>query len=488
VTAFGAFLKLASRCLLTLGAVCALTWITYAGLHVNSSTAAFCYLLLILALAARAGLTESIAASVASVLTYNYFFLPPIGTLTIADPQNWVALIVFLITAVTASHLSASARRRTQQADAREQEMHRLYDFSRALMLKDPDGTLASHAIRKLNELFGVSEAWFYDAAEDRLIGPSNLSETMTLDIFRQVARSGKPWGAEKGGALAVPVGLGGQVVGSLGVAGETLPSVVGLNSLAQLLAIALETSRAQESATRMEATRQNEQLKATLLDALAHEFKTPLTSIKAATTSLLPRTDISGAKRELLTIIDEETDRLNSLVSDSIELARIGSEPVTLTRTSCSLPLLVAAALCQLRILTEDRPVHLHLSEGLPPVYVDRNLTELVLRQLIGNALKYSPPSSPISISAENGSDFALIRIRNSGPGIPKNEQAAIFEKFYRSRDARRRIAGTGMGLAIAREIVEAHNGRIWVDSQPGEGAEFCFTLPFEGTERPVK
>jgi K+-sensing histidine kinase KdpD len=159
VTDSGGFLRLAWRCVLTLVAVCALTWITYAGLRVNSSTAAFCYLLLILALAARAGLTESIAASVASVLTYNYFFLPPIGTLTISDPENWVALIVFLVTAITASHLSASARRRTLDAHVREQEMHRLYDFSRALMLKDPDRTLTSHAIRKVIELFEVSEA-----------------------------------------------------------------------------------------------------------------------------------------------------------------------------------------------------------------------------------------------------------------------------------------------------------------------------------------
>lgn len=486
--AFGTSLRLALRCVMTLAAVCVLTWITYAGLHVNSSTAAFCYLLLILGLAARAGLAESVAASVASVLTYNYFFLPPIGTLTIADPENWVALVVFLITAITASHLSASARRRTLEADAREQEMHRLYEFSRALMLKDPERTLASHAIRKLNELFGVSEAWFYDAVEDGLTGPVNQSGSLTLDVLREVARTGMPSGAREHAALALPVGLGGQVVGSLGVAGDSLPSAVVLNSVAQLMAIALETSRAQESAARMDATRQNEQLKATLLDALAHEFKTPLTSIKVATTSLLPRPDISGTKRELLTIIDEETDRLNGLVSDSIELARIGSEPVTLTRTSCSLPLLVSTALCQLRILTEDRPIDLRVAEDVPPVFVDRSLTELVLRQLIGNALKYSPPSSPISISAETSSDFALIRIRNQGAGIPKNEQTAIFEKFYRSRDARRSIAGTGMGLAIAREIVESHDGRIWVESQPGEGAEFSFTLPFEASEMPAR
>lgn len=481
------FLKAGLRCLLTIVAVCFLTWITYSGLHVNSSTAAFCYLLLILGLAARAGLAESITASVVSVLTYNFFFLPPIGTLTIADPENWVALIVFLVTAITASHLSASARRRAQQADAREREIHRMYEFSRALMLKDPDRTVASQAVHKLNEVFGVSEACFYDADEDSLTGPATESSPVTTETMRSVARTGVGWSGAGKSAAAVPVGLGGRLLGSLGVAGPALPSTVALNSVAQLLAIALQTSRAQEAASRLEAARQNEQLKATLLDALAHEFKTPLTSIKAATTSLLPQSGLDGTRFELLTIIDEETDRLNNLVSDSIELARLGSEPVTLSATSCSVEGLISAALCQLRILTEERTIDLRVGDHLNPVNVDRKLMELVLRQLIGNALKYSPPASPIAIRAETEDDFVSIRIGNQGAGIPKSEQEAIFEKFYRTRDSRRRIAGTGMGLAIAREIIGAHGGRIWVNSKPGEGAEFCFTLPFEKSETPL-
>lgn len=483
MTTISRILRVAARCLMTVLAVGAVTWLAFSGLHVNSSTAAFSYLLLILALAARAGLAESITASLASVVAYNYFFLPPVGTLTIADPENWVALVVFLVTAVTASQLSASARRQAKEADSREQEMHRMYEYSRALMLKDPDRTLASQATAKLTEIFGVSQACFYDADCDTATGSIGNVEPFTVDALRNVAHTGVPWSSDGSSAVAVPIALGGRRFGSLAVAGPAAPSTVALNSIAQLAAIAIETARAQQTATRMEAARQNEQLKSTLLDALAHEFKTPLTSIKAATSSLLPRPDLDNTSRELLTIVDEEADRLTSLVSDSIELAKIGTEPVSLSRSVCRADQLISAALSQLRLLIEDRPIELRLDNELPMLHIDRQLSELVLRQLIGNALKYSPPSSPIFLTAERDHNFALIRIRDAGAGIPRNEQEAIFEKFYRSPDARVRVAGTGMGLAIAREIIEAHGGRIWVESQPGEGAEFSFTLPLEET-----
>jgi two-component system sensor histidine kinase KdpD len=479
-------LKLVLRGVLTAFAVAVLTWTSFKGFHVNSSTAALLYLLLILALAARVGLTESITASVLSVLAFNYFFLPPVRTLTIDEPENWVALIVFLVTAITASQLSASARRQAQEAAAREEEMQRMYQFSRALMLKDPERTVASQATRQLGELFHVSDAWFFDSVADTFTGPLGADSAVGPDILREVARTGVVWNGN--GAVAVPLSLGGQRLGSLGVAGDCVPSLVALQAVAQLAAIAIESARAQSVATRLEATRQNEQLKSTLLDALAHEFKTPLTSIKAATTSLLPRSDLDGTGRELITIIDEEADRLTSLVSDSIELARIGSSPVKLHASAWPADQLISAALSQLRMLVDDRSVDLRLDDALPALQADRNLTELVLRQLIGNALKYSPPSSPIAITSEKQDRFAIIRIRNAGAGIPTNEQDKVFEKFYRSRDARTRVAGTGLGLAIAREIVEAHGGRIWVESGIGKGAEFCFTLPLEQNESEIR
>ena len=465
---------------LALVAVSLVTWVDFRQLHVNSSTAAFSYLLVILALAARTGLVASVAASLAGMLAYNYFFLPPIGTFTIADPENWTALVVFLVTAITASHLSSSARKRAEEAASREHELGRMYEFSRALMLRDPDRTIALQTTHQIREVFGFAEVCFYDLATDEVSGSTPEIVACTPTTLRHVARTGEVWRqANKEGGIAIPVGLGGRRLGSIGVAGPVASSEVALQAVAQLVAIAIERSHSQDAANRVEATRQNEQLKSTLLDALAHEFKTPLTSIKAATTSVLPRTNLDSTNRELITIIDEEADRLTRLVNDAIELARIGSGPVTLNREPCSAAELIASAVTQLRILLEDRELALSIEDDLLSLMVDRQLSELVFRQLIGNALKYSPPSSPIRVAVCGRVPMALIRIKNTGLGIPQGEQATVFEKFYRSKDTRTRVAGTGMGLAIAREIIAAHGGSIWVESNPNQGAEFSFTLP---------
>jgi two-component system sensor histidine kinase KdpD len=462
-----------------LGAVAGVTAIDYRLLHVNHATAAFSFLLLILALATRVGLAESITASLASVLTYNFFFLPPIGTLTIADPQNWVALFVFLATAITASQLSASARRKAEEAASREQEVHRMYEFSRALMLQNAERPLPDQIVQNLSELFGAHEVSFYDRETDSVhrIGPP---ESILDDIrLRKVAQSGEVWRTPDPAALIQPVHLGGRPLGSLGVAGNDGISEVALKAIAQLVAIAMERARAQDVAARVEAARQNEQLKSTLLDALAHEFKTPLTSIKAAATSVLSRKKLDHFEQDLVTVIDEETDHLNDLVSEAIELARIGAGPVRLRRELYSADELITAAAASLRRLREGRDLEIQIEKGLPLLEIDRRLIELALRQLLNNAFKYSPPSTPIRVTAGEHGDSVAIGVSNLGAGIPKVEQALVFEKFYRGREVRTRVPGTGMGLAIARDIIEAHGGRIWLESDPGKGVQFSFTLP---------
>ena len=474
------WLKYTARITLSVAAVGVVTWIDFWRLHVNSATAAFSFLLLILALAARVGLAESIAASFAGMLAYNYFFLPPIGTFTIADPQNWVALVVFLITAVTASELSSSVRRKAEEARAKQRELQRLYDFSRALMLRDPERTMETQITQQLIDLFGVDDVWFYDAATDRITSYVLPQAPATAAAMREVARTGRIRRSFQERKLIAPIGFGGRQLGSIGVAGAVMPSEVALQAVAQLIAIAIERERAQEIANRSAAERHSEQLKSTLLDALAHEFKTPLTSIKAATTSLLPRSGLDEVGRELLTVVDEEADRLTNLVSDSIELARWGSGPVLLDLQPCSAEALISTSINQLRALFEGRQVELNLDPDLPAFSADRKLSELVVRQLIGNALKYSPPSSVIRITAAAEEDHAIVSIHNTGTEIPAVEQERLFEKFYRSPQTRGRVAGTGLGLAIAREIIEAHGGRLWVESEPGIGVRFSFTLPF--------
>jgi two-component system sensor histidine kinase KdpD len=213
------------------------------------------------------------------------------------------------------------------------------------------------------------------------------------------------------------------------------------------------------------------------LLDALAHEFKTPLTSIKAAASSILD--EGPPAQKELITVIEEETDRLDSLVGETIRMARIEAGDFHLERRSQRVGDLISAASQKLRILLEDRQVQVETEENLPEIMADAELIGLTIRQLLTNALKYANPESPIIIRAHAAEGVVKISVKDFGPGISPKDQKRIFEKYYRVKDNTDRIPGTGMGLAIARKIIEAHGGKIWVESVLGQGSEFHFTLP---------
>jgi two-component system sensor histidine kinase KdpD len=458
--------------------VAAVTALDFLLLKVNSPTAAFTFLLLILGLASRGLLRESIAASVVSMLCYNFFFLPPIGRITIADPQNWVALCVFLITAVTASQLSANAQRRAEEASARRQEMERVYEFSRALMIGDGGGGVVAQISQSLEQVFRAEEAAFYERASDTVLRAGTAEGILTDEQLRETARNDTNWSSLSRQASVVAVRFGGRTLGSLGLAGSVI-SEAALQAVAQLSAIALERARAQELASAAEATRQNERLKSTLLDALAHEFKTPLTSIKAAITSVLGARAHDAVEQELLTVADEEADRLTELVNQTIEVARIEAGHVKLNRQPTSIAELVAESLEQLKSFCEGHEIRVEIPEGLRAADADPGLIGLVLRQLLDNALKYAPPAAAITISVESMGKGLAVRVSNEGPGISPREQQAIFDKFYRGNDVRDRIPGTGMGLTIAREIIAAHGGKLTVSSHPGEGVQFSFTLP---------
>jgi two-component system sensor histidine kinase KdpD len=286
---------------------------------------------------------------------------------------------------------------------------------------------------------------------------------------------------------IVTPITLGEEAIGSLALCGASL-SDAALRSLLNLVAIAMDRARAQEAVNRAKVSRQSEELKSTLLDAIAHEFKTPLTSIKAVTTDLLsqPAGKLQNHQRELISIADESTDRLSRLVTDAIQLARIEGGTFRLNQEAHSPASLVEAALRQMKSLTDERQIAVRTAEDLPPVWVDADLIRMVISHLIDNALKYSPPGSPLAIGARAGEiageNKVIVYVVDHGPGIAEDEQPRIFEKFYRGSNERN-LTGTGMGLAIARAIIRAHGEDIWVTSKPGQGSEFAFSLPIART-----
>jgi len=472
--------RIALRIALVLVAVAAVTLLCYRVLPVNATTAGFAYLLPVLFVAARWGLAESITGAVASVLCYNFFFLPPIGTFTIADPQNWVALFVFLSTSITASHLSTQAKKRTIEATERQREMERLYALSRSILLIEPSlQQVPKQLAMQVAQSLGASAIALYDrqTGETYRSGPEDFPDSAAkLD---EAAVQGTFFREEKTGIVVTSIRLGAQPIGSLGLRGVDL-SDSALQGLANLVAIGLERARAQEAASRAEAARQSDELKSTLLDALAHEFKTPLTAIKAASTALLSSSALKQEQQhELISIVDEETDRLSILVTEAIQLARIEAGRVQLRRENHSVCELINSILEKIRPSAEGRPIEVWIPEDIPPLWVDRELIEVALRQLIDNAIKYSPPDSAISVTVSASNGRVMVSVADHGPGIPEAEQTRIFEKFYRAEASRHQIPGAGLGLVIAREIIHAHTGEIWVESKPGEGSVFHVSLP---------
>ncbi len=471
----------AVRLLVVLGLLAAITLVCSRLVPVNATTAGFLYLIAVLVIATAWGIVEAMLASVMALACFNYFFLPPVGTLTIADPQNWVALFAFLATSIVASQLSARSKQRTGLAVDRQSEMERLYALSRAILLAEANRKAPKLIAHQIAQIFDLPAVALYDrdTGEIHHGGPEDLR---TVDEeLKEAARKGTLFQDGATGTVVTAVRLGGEPIASLAVRGSSL-SDAALQAIANLVAIGLEKVRGQEAANRAEAARQSEELKSTLLDAIAHEFKTPLTSIKAAASALLstpiPKPD---EQRELVSIVDEEADRLGRLVTEVIQMARIEAGKVQLNKKPYSVAELVSTALQQMKPMTNGMQITVEVAPDLPRVNVDAELIELAIRQLLDNALKYSAPGSPLSVAARRSGPALIIAVRDRGPGVPERDLARIFERFYRGPGAGRKAVGTGMGLAITREILRAHHGDVSVQSTPGQGSEFSLSLPLD-------
>jgi len=452
-------------------------------LPANVTTVALTFLLAILVISTVYGMAVSVAMSVAAVLAFNYYFLPPLGRLTIADPQNWVALIVFLVVSVTASHLSTRTRQQTQNASARRREIEKLYAFSQGLLESGNVIQLLNRIPVQIVDTFEVGAAALLLSEKQKIYRSGPVIPHLDLESLKAVVAREEPVVDVANSLCFVPVRMGVRPIGSLGISG-TILSRQTLEALGTLIAVAMERARAVEQLGQTEAAREGERLRTALLDSVTHALRTPLTSIKASVTNLLSNTRLTeDQKRELLTIINEESDRLNRLVGEAAEMAQLDAGEVELHLAPHPIGDVIAAALKVTKAKLGDRNVRLQVSDGLPHVRVDLARAPEVLVHLIENANQYSPHDQPITISSEPSGDFLVTSVADRGNGIDDPEQSLIFEKFYRGKDQRFRIEGTGMGLPIAKAIVEAHGGSMSLTSQRGHGSVFSFTLPVDRT-----
>jgi len=463
-------------------ALAVVAFITYFYSHThrfNATTIAFTYLLAILGVSAVWGLAVSLFMSVAATLMYNYFFLPPIGSFTIADPQNWVALVTFLATSVLASDLSSRARHQAAEANRRRHEIERLYRFSQRLLSAGNPIELLNAIPRQIVEAFEVGAAALFLSDKQKVYRSGmNLPQLDADNLKAVVAREEIQIDEERSVCFA-PLRLGSRILGSLGISGPVL-SRQSLEALGTLIAVAIERAYAIEMVGKNEAAREGERLKSALLDAITHDFRTPLTSMKASVTTLLSSARLDDGQRdELLHIIDEECDRLNRLVGEAAEMARLEAGEVKLQMEPARAADLISAALDVCKGVLGTRPIRIELKNPDLRVRADAARAKEVLVHLIQNANLYSPHDRPITISAEEKDEFVSFSVADQGPGIGEAELGLIFDKFYRGADQRYRVQGTGMGLPIAKAIVEAHGGTIGVISQVGHGSVFAFSLP---------
>jgi two-component system sensor histidine kinase KdpD len=469
-----------ARWTIAFGALAGIVLVYRHWLRANQTTVAMTMLLLILVLAAEWGLRYAVVISVAATICYNFFFLPPIGTFTIADPQNWLALLVFLVVAIIASRLSQSARNEASDARGKQQELEVLFRLSRELLQTDSVATLVSSVPAVVASVTEATSGVLYLLDGDRLYraGAKEVSD-IEIPHLREVATRLSSVNVEQD-ELQIPLKSGVRPRGLLLLRGVSL-SMKSCEAIGGLISISMDRSHALENLARGEAAKESERLRTLMIDSITHELRTPLTSIKGAATTLLTGSVGEESSRELLCIIDEESDRLNKLVSEAVEMAQLDARQVKMHFEPVNLLSLIDRAKETCSWVQDDHAVVMHVLGDLE-IRADADLLEKAVCNLLENAAKYSKAGLPITITAEKRGEWISVSVADRGMGIDPSEQGLIFERFYRARSDGKEIAGTGMGLPISRSIVEAHGGDITVTSQPGHGSVFTCRFPVGG------
>ena len=474
------------RWLTAAAALCAIVAVYHLWLHVNPTTVAFSLLLLILALAARWGLRYAVVTSIAAAALFNFFFLPPIGTFTIADTQNWVALFAFLGTSIIASRLSSRIQEEAEQAKSGKREVEILFQVSRELLQTENVAELLNAIPSCVETATGASAVVLYISQGKKIhfsagVGWQDL-ERIDLEAATLLPRIAT---SENTGWSMVPIRVGVKPRGVLQLKGGSLSDAT-MEALGSLVSIAIDRAEALENVARSEASRESERLRTALLDSITHELRTPLTAIKASASALISTEQMGPAdRREMIAVIDEESDRLDRLIAQAVQMVQLDSREIHMNFAPHPIAELIGNARQTCASVLAGHPIEIHVPQDIPSVLADPAWIERVLCNLLENAAKYSDAGKPVTISAERKDDMVAVSVADRGVGIEPFEQNLIFDKFYRGQSQRDRVSGTGMGLAICRAIVEAHRGAISVVSQPGQGSVFTFTLPVAQNKR---
>jgi two-component system sensor histidine kinase KdpD len=461
----------------------------------NAAIASTTYLMVVLVVAATSHLWVAVVCSLVSMLCLNFFFLPPVGTFTISDPQNWIALIAFLVVSLVASNLSAQARARTSEAVGRRDELARLFDLSRdVLMMTDSREALSilARSIARRFDLEFVAVAvprdmeWdVYDAgAQSIALDRRQLSSafaaaqtTLEFDAYARTYAGHRTMKVDGHDVRLVPLRVGTRPIGILAAAGRPVEAGT-LDTLAGVVAIAIERAELLEERKAGELARQSERLKTALLASIGHDLRTPLTAIQVAASNMMAPELTLEERHGQGDLILTEVERLTRLFQNILEMARIDAGAVS-TETRWTHPSeIVSGARDQVERTLQSHLLTVDIAEDVP-VRLDPRLTATALAHLLENAAQYSPAESSIELSVRLSKECLSIAVRDHGPGIAPADLPHLFDRFYRGAQAKMRASGTGMGLWIVRGLLAVEGGRVWAENCPDGGAQFTIVVP---------
>ncbi len=473
--------------LVAVASVVVLAWgMALVGSSVNAADAALVYLLLTLGFAATVGFWPAVCASLSAALCYNFFFLPPIGTLTIRAPADWFALFAFLLTASVTSGLVTDARQRSLEAEQRAAEATRLYELSRRLFSVTRSEDLAQKVLPSVAEILGAEYcciAWLEGdvlrTAPEVPPLPAVLAAWVTDRLHADSDAEGV---ARCGPARSVP--LPGFRPSRLLVLADPEPGykipATTLEAFGSLVALAAERSRLMEASLAAEVLRKSEALHAALLSSVSHDIRTPLGALQIATTALQDP-EVWGntpERTELLATMEESVARLNRTVGNILCMTRIEAGALAIDRRAVPAVEVIQAAIEMVGPRRIGSRLHVDLGPGTPTLVCDPGLLATAVANLLDNAAKYGGDGGPIDLRIQGSGASVVWTVADRGPGLQPGEEEAVFSRFRKGWRGER-ASGTGLGLSIVRALVEAHDGRVTLRPRPGGGAEAVIVLP---------
>jgi two-component system, OmpR family, sensor histidine kinase KdpD len=461
----------------TLAAV--LTTVGLATTSARETTAGMVFLVVVVVTATQAGLAISLYSALLCAISFDYFFLPPIHTFTLAGPQQWVSMFTFLISSLVAGRVAERARIQKEQAEQRREDVERLYLLSQEMMLHEDSAGLIRDLPDLVAKIFALESVVLYVQDRDQFVSTAaELAELFKANL-REVTSGAHATITQQDGFEAHALMVGMRAVGAMAwrpanLSREVATAVSGQVGIALTRAIAIEAS------ARLEASRESDRLRTALIDSLTHELRTPLTSIRAAATTLTQDEGLDEAlRRELATVVDEESAYLDALIGEAVEMAELDANLLKVQPAPRHTRTLLEHAVEESHKVLGRHQVTLMVQEPDRPAWFDARLLSRVFRHLIENAALYSPPDSRIVLRSRRVEGRLEFEVEDNGPGIDKVDLPHIFEKFYRGKKGAKLGKGTGMGLAIARAITLAHGGGIAVESNPEHGSMFRFWVP---------